>query len=481
MKLSDPASERAVLSSVFHGGGEQFADVADILSVKTFTINSNQVIWRCLERICNDNLNAKVDYPSVLSAAKQLNLSEVFEKPEEMTHLRAIMNMPVHIENARKMAGRIRKLEIARLLNVQLDTARSSLESVTGIESIDQIRSMVESPIFDFTSLLSGADTQTTKSMGENAERYLQHLIDNPKNQIGISTGIKAFDKAIGGGLRGNSVDVIAARPKTGKSQLVNKVALHVAGKENIPVLNIDTEMSWEEQLHRVVASMSNVKVNDIERGTGNASKILEAAKRLKDWPYDYRCVSQENFEDTLANMRRWVLKKVGLQANGKAKPCVIIYDYLKLMNADSFKSGMAEFQMMGFIMTTLKNFASRYGVPILCFTQLNRDGIEKEDTSAISQSDRIAWFATSISFFKWKSDEERAEDGGKYTHKLIPMITRHGESLKYGDYINLNSKYEYAQIIEGPTRSELSAGGSSGGPQGMVVDDHGEVVNFPK
>lgn len=481
MKLSDPASERAVLSSVFNGGGEQFADVSDILTAKTFTVDSNQVIWRCLEQICNDNLNSKVDYPSILSAAKQLNLSEVFEKPEEMTHLRAVMNMPVHNDNARKMAGRIRKLEIARLLNKQLDTARSSLEDVSGNESVDQIFSMVENPIFDFTSLLSGSDTQTTRSMGENAEQYLQHLIDNPRNQIGISTGIKNYDKAIGGGLRGNSFDIIAARPKTGKSQLVNKVALHIAGKENIPVLNIDTEMSWEEQLHRIVASMSNVKVNDIEKGTGNARQVLEAAKRLKDWPYDYRCISQESFEDTLANMRRWVLKKVGLQSNGKAKPCAIIFDYLKLMSADSLKSGMAEFQMLGFIVTSLKNFASRYGVPILGFAQLNRDGIDKEDTSVISQSDRIVWFCTSLTIFKTKSDEEKAEDGGKYSHKLIPVISRHGEGLKYGDYINIKSNYEYAQLTEGPTRAELSAGGSSGGPQGMVVDDHGEVVNFPK
>jgi len=480
MILSDPASERAVLASVFNGGGEQFADVADIVTAKTFTVDSNQVIWRCLETICADNMEAKVDYPSVLSAAKQLGLNEVFDKPEEMTHLRAVMNMPVHNENIRKMAGRIRKLEISRLLMNQIEKAKESLSEVTGVETVDQIFASVENPIFDFTSLLSGSDSQTTRSMGDNAEKYLQHLIDNPRNQIGISTGIKGFDRAIGGGLRPNSLDVIAARPKTGKSQLVNKVALHVAGKENVPVLNIDTEMSWEEQLHRVIASMSSVKVNDIERGIGNPNKVLEAARKLKDWPYHYRCISQETFEDTLANMRRWVLKTVGLQANGKAKPCLIIYDYLKLMSADSLKTGMAEFQMLGFIVTSLKNFASRYGVPILCFAQLNRDGIDKEDTSVISQSDRIVWFCTSLSIFKWKSDEEKAEDGGKFSHKLIPVISRHGEGLKYGDYINIKSNYEYAQVIEGPTRQELDAGHSDQ-PTGMVVDDSKGVVDFPQ
>ena len=35
-------------------------------------------------------------------------------------------------------------------------------------------------------------------------------------------------------------------------------------------------------------------------------------------------------------------------------------------------------------------NFAVRYRVPFLTFVQLNRDGINLEDTSAVSQSDRI-------------------------------------------------------------------------------------------
>jgi len=480
-QLNDPAAERAVIASVIRGGAEAFADLADIVTTRTFTIDSNQTIWKCIEQVCRDANIAQLDYPTLMSAANTLGVGTLLSQPVEQQHLRSVMNMPVRSENARRLAGKIRKLEVARLLDDQLSFARENLYSVTGEESIDAIMAKVEAPIFDFTTLLANADTQGIRLMGEGAYDYLKYLADNPRQMMGISTGLPKFDESIGGGLRPNSLDLIAARPKTGKTMLVDHVALHVAGKLGIPVLNLDTEMSWEEHLHRVAANMAGVPTRDIERGLyprpEDMGKVLEAAKRLKDYPYYYRCITGEPFEDTLSHMRRWILRQVGVQENGKARPCVIIFDYLKLMSSDSLKSGnLSEWQMLGFITTALKNFASRYGVPILCFAQLNRDGIDKEDTSVISQSDRIIWFCTSFSIYKWKSEEERSEDSNQknpFTHKLVPMVSRHGEGLRDGDYINIRANYKIARVEEGPTRRELEKGqGLSKGDKGIIVDD---------
>ena len=477
--LSDPAAERAVCASVFAGGSEVFCDVADIVTVNTFQVDSNAAAWKCLEKICKDEPNARPDVPSMLSAARDLGLDKFYEQSGEMDHLRAVVNTArgaglLNPTNARRMAARIRKLEVARLLDGQLDKARNSLHETTGDESIDQILSSVEGPIFDFTSLLANADNRSVRLMGDGAEEYLQHLIDNPRTMMGISTGMPRFDEAIGGGLRPNSLDIVAARLKVGKSQIANNVALHVSSKLNVPALYLDTEMSWEEQLHRLAANLSGVSIRDIEQGsTKHRNVLMETAKKLKTIPYHYRCITGEPFEETLAHMRRWVLRTVGLQANGMANPCVIIFDYLKLMDASGLsKGGMAEYQMLGFIATALKNFAARYGVAVLAFAQLNRDGIEKEDTSVISQSDRIVWFCTSFSIYKWKSDDEKAEEpagGNKYTHKLVPIVCRHGAGLQDRDYINIKADYKYGRIKEGPLRSELE-NGSVGQAEGEIV-----------
>ena len=117
----------------------------------------------------------------------------------------------------------------------------------------------------------------------------------------------------------------------------------------------------------------------------------------------------------------------------------------------------MKEFQVLGFMMTALHNFALRYEVPILSFVQLNRDGINKETTDTASGSDRIIWLCSNFSIYKHKSDEEIAKDGPENgNRKLVPVIARHGEGLQDKDYINIMMNGSYAKITEGKTAFEL-------------------------
>lgn len=484
--LIDPAAERAVIAGVFAYGANAYLDIADIVTSRTFGLDSNQTIWACLDHIFKEAPDATPDYPSVMSAAKSLGVNDILDKPEEKQHLRAVMNMPVQLSNVRRLAGKIRKLEIGRLLDAQMGEAQINLRGISGDEPIDKILSMAEEPIFDLTSLLTGAQADGPRLMGAGAREYIQFLIDNPREQIGISTGMKWYDFAIGGGLRPNSLDIIMARPKTGKTMVVDNTGLYIAGNQ-IPVLNLDTEMSWEEHLHRIIGNLAGVEIRDIETGKCNIGDLdgkqrLDATDRLAMMPYYYECIIGKGFEEVLSSMRRWVTRTVGLDANGKAKPCVIIYDYLKMLSGEFINKNMQEYQALGFITTALKNFMGRYGVPCLCFAQMNREGIDKEDTDVVSGSDRIVHYCTSLSIYKWKSDEERAdaiESAHKYTHKLVPLISRHGEGLKDKDYINIHADYRHGRVVEGPLKSEMEKKSSEGQPEGVVVEDDDTEVSF--
>ncbi len=171
--------------------------------------------------------------------------------------------------------------------------------------------------------------------------------------------------------------------------------------------------------------------------------------------------------------MRRWVLQKVGKDGQ-QTKRCLIIYDYLKLMSSDSINSSLQEYQVLGFQITKLHNFTVEYDVPCLSFVQLNRDGITKESTDAVSGSDRLIWLCTSFSIFKKKSDEEIAEDGPQYgNRKLVPLAARHGPCLDDGDYINVSMNGGMAQISEKVTRNELK--------KKKVIEDRGFEVDESK
>ena len=459
MILQDLPAERAILAGIFRYGSDAYFDIADIIEESSFTLESNMAIFCCLKHILDKDDSSKPDIPSVLSTAKEIGLSDFFNS-QEVSHLSSIIKFPVLLSNVRGFSAKIRKLQIARMMYDQLELTKEKYTEVKGDEPISQILGIAEESIFDFTSILSDSDEAPSK-MFEDVEEYLQELSEDPVDQIGISTGFSRYDFAIGGGLRRGTVNVIGARPKTGKTLLADNMGVHIA-RQGVPVLNLDTEMRKEDHQNRMMAMLSGVEISEIETGKFSEShlkkeRVFEAAQEIKNIPYYFKSIGGMAFEDQISIMRRWIAKVVGLNDKGKAKDCVIIYDYLKLMDSAQIKGDMKEFQVLGFMMTALHNFALRYEVPILSFIQLNRDGINKETTDTASGSDRIIWLCSNFSIYKSKSDEEIAKDGPENgNRKLVPVISRHGEGLADRDYINIMMNGSYAKITEGKTAFEL-------------------------
>jgi len=135
----------------------------------------------------------------------------------------------------------------------------------------------------------------------------------------------------------------------------------------------------------------------------------------------------------------------------------MIIYDYVKLMNGEDLKIGVQEYQVLGFMMTSLHNLAVRNDVPIFTMIQLNRDGIDKETSDVVAGSDRVMWLTTNFAIFKPKSDEElQAFDPNEGTHKLVLIKHRHGPGMSRGDYINMKMEGAKARITEGKTKLKI-------------------------
>jgi len=476
MILCDPSAERAVLAGICTFGDSAYLDVADIVQESSFTIDSNSIIFKCVKSLCEDN-HPKIDIASIYSKAQELGVSHILSKKEEAQHLKAIMDFPVSLENVRKFAAKIRKLEIARLLRKQLELAQDKILEINGSEPISSIIGLAEDSIFNFTSLLNDADEKPI-TIGSGLDDYIKNLQENKLDQVGIPTGFPIYDKAIGGGLRKGTVNIIAARPKTGKTLLSDNMGFYIANKLGIPVLNMDTEMAKEDHINRVLAMMTEIEINNIETGKfadspDKKNKITKAVESLKTTKLYYKSIAGKPFEDQLAIMRRWLVKEVGLNDDGTAKECVIFYDYLKLMDSAGISQDMKEYQVLGFMMTSLHNFAVRYRVPVVGFIQLNRDGITKESTDTASGSDRIIWLCSNFTIFKRKSDEEIAEDGtDNGNRKLVPLISRHGGGLDDNDYINCNMKGWCAKITEGRTRLEILHNSKSTS-EGFIVDDN--------
>ena len=457
--LQDVAAERAVLAGLCQYGLDVFLDI-DFIDTDHFTNEMNQVLFKCIKKVISES--SHVELASILSAANNLNLYENINNKNEIGFLRSLFNFPIHKDNVSLHGAKLAKLKLARNLKQTLKVCEKRLDAVSGDEDLTELISIVESPVLDATSAVYESSGTTPEIIGNDVEDYVSHLADNPAEMIGISSGFSIYDQAIGGGLRRKCVDLVAARPKVGKSMFGDAVALHVTQNLDIPVLMLDTEMSKEDHLNRMLANLSGVDINRISTGKFadneiDKRKIEEAAEKLKSIPYHYISIAGQPFENILGLMRKWLYQHVGVDENGRTKDCLIIYDYLKLMGSDGISNSMQEFQLLGFQITQLHNFCVKHDVPCLSFVQLNRDGITKESTDVVSGSDRLIWLCTSFTIFKMKSDEEIAddlEDNGN--RKLVPVVARHGAGLDDGDYINMNMFGKYGKIEEGKTRNEL-------------------------
>jgi replicative DNA helicase len=451
--LSNVASERAVLAGIFQHGKESLIEIELFVNEDSFTVDINKVLYRCASHALKSN--DTINYTDILSSAKSLNLDEYVSKNEVVRHISGICNTPVHIDNVAEHAKKLKRLEFARKVQSELRPIYANLNKITGDESINEILSIAETPIQKICLSYIKEDEMSPQLIGEDIDDYIAHLEENQNKSIGITTGFTAFDNAIGGGLRRKCVDLIAARPKVGKSCLADNIALYVAKTHKIPVLMLDTEMSKEDHLNRLLANLSETEINKIASGNffnddEKKDKILQGAKLLKEIPYDYISIAGRPFEETLSIAKRWLIKKVGFDENGSLNDCLIIYDYLKLMTSTSINNNLAEFQVLGFQITALHNFCVENDCPCLSFVQLNRDGITKESTDVVSGSDRLVWLCTSFSIFKDKTDEEKITDGIRSGNKkLIPVVSRHGPGIDDEGYICLQMDGQYARIRE--------------------------------
>lgn len=450
--LCDPAAEMAILSACFNHGEDCYLEISDLVQPASFTIEYNELFFVCLKHMFENMGCKQPDLPTLNSAACSMNLAGLLSSKSCSNHINQLVKFPTRKENVGLLAAKLRRLQIARQIKSSLQATLMEVDRLTGDETLSEVFRIVESPIFNLSNSIT--DQSDPVPLGRHIMEYVNHKAANPGVAPGLSSGYATYDAMIGGGLRYGSTNYIGARIKNFKSGFALNVAKFNA-QQKIPVLYLDTELNEEEQFPRLLANCSGVKIDKIECG-GFAEKEFELLKVQQaatltadeaNFPLYHINIARMEFQEHLSILRRWVHKVVGVNTAGIANPCIVMYDYIKLVHKDDMRD-MNEHQAIGFIATGLQNFALRYKVPIMVFSQLNRDGISKESSDIVAQSDRVMWFCSNFCVFKEKNEAELAADpNGNY--KLVPIVMRHGKKLKNGEYINFNVDGDHFKITE--------------------------------
>lgn len=419
--LKDITAESAVISSLLNH--PEFILHTDWLKPEHFSQKENGAIYWGINEL----------YKKGITNIDELNLNNQLASNKAVSKLMAIHNLTdisKYMELAR-YASRDTLEEYIEVCNTVLSLAykrtlykksaelqRLCFSSNTNVEEVDGMCHRIMNALTEEYLV-----TSELKQIGEEADALLQEVIDKQTDDgFGIPSKFNIYNNYFV--YEQGELIVVASRMKSGKTAMLLNEAIDKA-LQGIPTVVFDTELTDKAWFIRAIAHLSQVKVRRIKEGKWSAdekSKILAANEKLKSLPivHKYMPIIDVNRVFAICKILKY---KMGLQ--------FVCFDYIKGNDTDAF----ALSNRLGQITDTLKNeIAGELGMCVLAACQLSR-------SNEISSSDKIAMYASTIVYWRYKTAGEIQSDGGLDFGNIYTRIylNRNGGQQDEGEWMNLN------------------------------------------
>lgn len=201
----------------------------------------------------------------------------------------------------------------------------------------------------------------------ERYEKFAElHEADDDSAARGLSTGFQALDTKISG-FQPSDLIIVAARPSMGKTSLALNLAQNAAIKSGKSVGVFSLEMSKEQLVDRLFASMLGVDSWKLQRGKlsdedfANMGPIMDELNKANIFIDDSVASS---LPELRAKARRLKMEH-GLD--------LLIIDYLQLMSTGNSGYIGNRVQEISEISRSLKQLGRELHVPIIALSQLSR------------------------------------------------------------------------------------------------------------
>lgn len=227
---------------------------------------------------------------------------------------------------------------------------------------------------------------------------------------------------------------LLTARFKTGKSVFLTNEALNML-KNGVPVLYIDTELSTQTFVKRVICNITGISFKTLQNKTYNREQeelINKCLEWLKTVPLVHMYLPDSNMDEIYSICK--ILKyKMNLGC--------VVYDYIKSYNSEAYTNSAILGQMADF----LKNkIAGELDLAVLSAAQLNRNDM-------IANSDNIAKAISTGIYWRFKTSDEIASDGGLDAGNALAYvnINRNGAQSDIDEAIYFNFDGDRQRITE--------------------------------
>ena len=340
------------------------ANVAlEMLRADDFYKPAHQSIWEAITSLFDGN--QPID---PITVADWLRRTDTLDRVGGIAAITRLMEGVPSTSNVDYYAGIVDETSARR----RLLRAGGEVEflALKGDIPIDEVLDSAEAEVFAVAERKLGEGLEPVGPMLKSALEKIESLGETGGDITGTPTGFGDLDHLLAG-LHPANLVVIAARPGMGKSTLAINIAANIADQK-LPVAVFTLEMSREEIVHRLLASLAGVDASKIKTGNLDVErwrKLSQATSKLYEMPF-YVDDSHDLTVTAIRAKCRRLKRKVGLS--------LVVVDYLQLMQGP--RAAENRQQEIADISRSMKNLARELQVPVIAVSQLNRQLESREN-----------------------------------------------------------------------------------------------------
>jgi len=392
--------------------------VVDFLGPRDFYRGSHQEIYQAASDLFEKG--EPIDFLSLSNRLRERGKLEEIGGNGYLTELVNSVPTASHVLSYAKIVQRKRILR--DLINASHEIG---ILGYNETEDTDLLLDQAEKKIFSIAQKSLSQNFILVKATLEDAFERIDKLSKHQGGLRGLPTGFTALDNILAG-LQKSDLIILASRPGLGKSALAANIAANVATSQKVPVGIFSLEMSKDQVVDRLIASLANVDLWRLRTGRLSSEgddndfvKIQQAMGILSEAPIYIDDAASSNILQMRAMARRLQADKgLGL----------IIVDYLQLMEPRN--PGDQIVKQVTEISRSLKGLARELNIPVLALSQLSR-AVEQRSP----QRPRLADLRESgsleqdadVVLFIYREDRYRSETPRKNIADIIIAKHRNG------------------------------------------------------
>ena len=434
-ELVDNSAEGGVIATLIYHPEFLLSD--NNLQPRFFYNQENQVLYWAINQLVSNGVttidalnlkNALCSNPGVQRVSDRYGLTNI----QEYITMAKVASRGTY-EEYKLLTNTVISLAFRReLCNLSVDIGKECFnEKIT----LDDLNDFVNNGISHIAEkFIFGGDTV---QFGEKIDSVWEKICENRNldGTVGLPSLLPSLNDFMTFG-RGELVLVAGPTGKGKSSYFLNEACYSL--KHGVPVVVIDTELTDEVWLPRLLACLSGVTVRQIKSGrytNEEESRIQQAKEWIK---------KQGLVHEYVPIFNRMVIEQICRKWLNKDKLGFFIYDYIK----PTEKYGAAEIsQSLGLMADFLKSIAGNMNIPVLGGLQLNKL------TGQVADSMKPERYADVLMYWKEKSIEQLRHDGIECGNYLLQVVkNRNGSIHDKDDYLDISFKGDLMNISEAKT-----------------------------